>query len=72
MTDNSYTYKTRRGRVRGAFNIYQARNGRIYLAMGNRYTELSHQQVHDLMIDVFELADFDYDDYKKAYEQEEP
>ena len=42
-------------------------NGKIILVMGNGLTQLTEQQVKDLYIDVYDLQDFDYEDYKKAY-----
>lgn len=51
------------------FNVYQARNGRIYLSggQGRTYTALTLQQVMDLGLDVFSLDDFSFEQYKKAY-----
>ena len=51
----------------GFFNIYQGQFGHIFLAMGNRVTKLTEQQVLDLRIDVYSLIDFVYEDYLKAY-----
>jgi len=65
--DNKFGYMTASGFVHGVFNIYQARNGKIILVMGNGLTQLTEQQVKDLYIDVYDLQDFDYEDYKKAY-----
>jgi len=50
--------------------FYQAKNGAIYLRNGSRSTKLSHQQIDDLALVVFELNDFDFDEYKKAYNTE--
>lgn len=51
------------------FNVYQARNGRIYLSGGQgcTYTSLTLQQVVDLGLDVYSLDDFSLDLFKKAY-----
>jgi len=51
-------------------NIYQAKDGAIYLRNGGKSTRLSHQQINDLVLVVFELDDFDFDEYKKAYSTE--
>ena|SRR3990167_1503484 len=51
-------------------NIYQAKDGAIYLRNGGKSTRLSHQQINDLVLVVFELDDFDFDEYKKAYSAE--
>ena len=64
---NSFSYKTSTGRTYGFFNIYQGRNGFIYLQMGNKYVVLKEFQILDLGIDVYELQDFDYDLYQFAY-----
>lgn len=65
--DNKYIYKVREGTVSGCFNIYQTRNGFIMLLMGNSCTQLTEKQVKELSIDVYDLIDFDHDDYLKAY-----
>ena len=67
MTNNSYRYDTKDGYVKGFFNIYQARSGKIILQMSNNFAELSKDQINDLSVDVYSLNDFNYDDYKKAY-----
>jgi hypothetical protein len=70
MKVNSYSYETVSGFVTGWFNIYQARNGKIYLMMGSMVTPITESQINELCIDVFSLHDFDYDDYKNAYGKE--
>lgn len=50
------------------FNIYQARNGGVYISSGSLSTELSRKQIDDLRIDVYSLDDFDYECFKKHYE----
>ena len=67
MKSNSYSYETVSGVSKGWFNVYQAKNGKIYLQMGNVVTPLTESQINELCIDVFSLLDFDYDDYKNAY-----
>ena len=64
---NFYTYNTTTGYVTGAFNLYQGRNGKIILVMGNTYTELTLQQINDLSIHLYSLQDFDNDLYAKGY-----
>lgn len=49
------------------FNIYQAKNGGIYISKGSLYTELSRKQIEDLRIDVYSLDDFDYECFKNHY-----
>ena len=41
---------------KGAFFIYQARNGGLYLAMGNSHTDLAYEQVTDLHIDIYSIC----------------
>ena len=47
--------------------IYQARNGLIFICIGNARTPLTKKQIDELYIPVLELDDFDFDLYKKAY-----
>lgn len=72
MAKGKFTYVGSHGRlvVSGYFNIYQARNGRICIVMGSSFTALTKQQVDELKIDVYTLADFDYDAYLQAYMEE--
>lgn len=64
----SYKYFTsEKSYVKGCFNIYQAKNGAIVLLMNNRITILSSSQVSDLSINVYELKDFDYNNYIAYY-----
>lgn len=65
---NQFCYQTSIGYARGQFNIYQARNGKIILALANAATELSYNQVTDLNICIYELKEFDYDLFCRAYE----
>lgn len=64
---NQYSIETNDGNIKGYFNIYQAKNGKINLLMSNNYTELNLKQINDLDLDIYSLIDFDYDDFKKAY-----
>ena len=48
--------------------IYQSRNGAIQIGTGgNKVVALEEKQVNDLGINVYELEDFDIDDYRKFY-----
>lgn len=67
MKDNIYSYKTRFGKTKGYFNIYQAINGSIQLMMGNCNTTLSAQQILDLNISTFDLIDYDHDRFLEFY-----
>lgn len=51
--------------------IYQARNGLIYISTGSANTQLTEKQVNELRICVYNLEDFDYDLYQKAYAKQE-
>ena len=64
---NNYQYSTNTGTTKGAFNIYQNRDGSIMILMGKRYAELTHSQIQELCIDVYCLFEFDHDAYKKYY-----
>lgn len=68
-TSNIGSYKFYSGNMsfKGAFNIYQAKNGSIVLVLGTSHTNLSEKQIKDLSIDVYSLKDFEYDDYIKFY-----
>lgn len=63
----SYSRPIIGGMEKGDFSIYQARNGKIYLLMGNRAVPLTKQQINNLCLDIFSLIDFSYDDYINAY-----
>lgn len=67
MKNNKFKYKISVGSIEGFFNVYQARNGKIYIQMGNLFTPLTLEQVEDLKIDYYSLLDFGYEDFKKAY-----
>lgn len=72
MKRNYFTYDLADGKSRalGAFKIYQAKNGKLFILMGNSVTALTMQQIQDLHIDVYSLPEFDYDDFCKAYPKE--
>ena len=67
--ENKYTYNVKGGCVSGVFNIYQDRNGALRLLMGNSHIELTFSQINDLKIDVYELIDFNYNEFIKYYNQ---
>ena len=67
--ENKYTYNVKGGSVSGVFNIYQDRKGALRLLLGDRHIELTFSQINDLMINVHELIDFDYDEFIKYYNQ---
>lgn len=48
--------------------IVKSRSIFIDLLMGNSHTVLTHKQVTDLDINVYVLFNFDYDDYRRAYQ----
>ncbi|MBD5554868.1 MAG: hypothetical protein HDQ95_05840 [Roseburia sp.] len=52
------------------FNVYQARNGAICISSGSSYTKLSKKQIEELRICVYDIEDFDYEDFKRHYENE--
>ncbi|PAV30231.1 hypothetical protein CIL05_07120 [Virgibacillus profundi] len=64
---NRFEYETDNGWVVGYFDIYQARNGFIYLVMGNNFTKLTLGQIEQLNINCYSLKDYDHDDFVKAY-----
>lgn len=67
---NNFSYQIKNGRCKGYFNIYQAKNGSIQLQMECCNTTLTKQQILDLNIDLFELIDYNHDDFLKFYEKE--
>ena len=62
-----FSYQTSTGCTRGFFNIYQAKDGKIYLQMGNGVIALTELQLLALAIDVYDLVEFDHDLYEQAY-----
>ena len=67
MRVNQFSYEIPTGKVSGAFNIYQANSGIIYMMMGKSFTKLEYHQINDLCIDVYSLKDFDHDLFMEAY-----
>ena len=66
--ENHYIYKANdKETVSGYFSIYQAKNGMIGIVMSDRNTLLTHKQCKDLAIDIFILDEFNFEDFKKAY-----
>ena len=62
-----FEYKSGDTKFKGAFNIYQARNGAIMLLMGSKVSILSYSQINELDIDCYELIDFNHDDFVNYY-----
>lgn len=68
MEPNTFSYQLASNRHdSGAFNIYQARNGGIYLVMQNYHTLLLQRQVEELHLPISELSDFLLSDYQAFY-----
>jgi hypothetical protein len=65
---NQFLYNTASGYRKGYFDIYQAKSGKIFITMTNSITGLTFKQIENLNIDVYDLIDFDYDLFKKAYD----
>jgi len=65
--NNHYTCNTDTGTVSGFFNIYQGKNGFIFLQMGNGYTKLTETQIEDLGINLYSIQEFDHAQYLKVY-----
>ena len=63
-----FEYETGDIKFKGAFNIYQARNGAIMLLMGTKISALTYSQINELNIDCYELEDFNHDDFHKYYQ----
>lgn len=51
-------------------NVYQARNGALYLRNGTRVARLTYRQISDLRLSIFDVEDHDFDSYKEAYKAE--
>ena len=62
-----FEYESGATKFKGAFNIYQARNGAIMLLMGTKISALTYSQINDLNINCYELADFNDDAFQKYY-----
>lgn len=67
---NKYCYEIKDGKCKGYFKIYQAVNGSIQLMMGICNTTLTHQQILDLHIDLFDLIDYDHHKFVDFYRLE--
>lgn len=65
--NNNFSYATSKGVVVGAFNVYQARSGLVYLVMQDGHTPLSLLQLKALHIDVSVLLEFDEALFQSAY-----
>lgn len=65
---NKCQWEGRTGKISTSFNLYQARNGAIYIMLGNSATKLEYKQIEELKINVYEdIEDFDFSDFKKHY-----
>jgi hypothetical protein len=62
-----FEYESGDTKFKGAFNIYQARNGAIMLLMGSKVSALSYSQINELDIDCYALIDFNHDDFVSYY-----
>jgi hypothetical protein len=67
MAQNKYSYFTTKGIIKGSFNIYQGKNGFIYIVMGKGHCKLTLEQIIELKILCHELNDFDSVSYYEAY-----
>jgi hypothetical protein len=47
--------------------IYQGKNGKIYLAIGDTSTVFTRKQMQDLNLPLHELPDFDAAAFNRAY-----
>ena len=62
-----FEYESGATKFKGAFNVYQARNGAIMLLMGAKASALTYSQINDLNINCYELAVFNLDTFQKYY-----
>ena len=68
--NSKYSYNTTTGTRSGAFNVYQGKNGAIYLLMGYNAVVLQKEQVEKLIgSNLYELYDFRLDDYNNYYDK---
>lgn len=68
MEINQYSYKTKNGDVIiGKFDIYQGRDGKIYLMLGENAIDLNLSQIEVLKINLYSLNYFIFELFKKAY-----
>ena len=64
---NQFEYETCHEFITGYFDIYQARNGFVYLNMSGSVINLTLKQIEKLNINCYLLKDFGHDDFLKAY-----
>ena len=57
LKNNKFIYETTDGTTYGYFNIYQGKDGKIYLQMASNFIELTIKQVNQLRIFIFGLKD---------------
>lgn len=62
-----FEYEITEGKRKGFFNVYQSKNGAIILAMGNSMIMLSFEQINQLNLCLYDLIDFNVDDYNLFY-----
>ena len=62
-----FEYETTDGKRKGFFNVYQAKNGAIMLVMGDSLITLSFEQINQLNLCLYDLIDFNVDDYNLFY-----
>lgn len=62
-----FEYEITEGKRKGSFNVYQAKNGAIMLAMGDSMITLSFKQINQLNLCLYDLIDFNVDDYNLFY-----
>ena len=68
MKNNQFIYETATGKRKGFFNVYQAKNGCIYLQMGNKQVGLSRIQALELAgSSLYDLKDFDNELFHNFY-----
>ena len=52
---------------KGDFNIYQSRSGAIVMVMGSKPIVLEIKQIESLPITIYELDNFDIDEFENFY-----
>ena len=67
MKSNTFNLSLNSGIESGAFNIYQGRNGGIYLHMSHSCTLLLRNQIDDLQLPIWNLRDFDKNGFLDFY-----
>ena len=72
IKSNQFSYEIPEGTRKGAFNIYQGRDGAIYLLLGTVATPLTLQQVNHLSITPEHVMDYDQDKFNYHYNIEAP